>query len=222
MSVEDELVLTPHEVAEGEVRARVAGSCDEHLLALLGLADVERRCREVHDQLRPGEREIRLGWPGLPDVLADRDADGRLPELQDDQVASFGEVAVLVEDAVVREEVLAIHGLNAPVGAHGAGVHKVAVEPGCPHECDETFRRRRDLLERLARGADETGPEKEILGWIAARRELGEDDEIGSGWPSLVQRREDPRAIAVEVADDGIQLCKRDSHSFRLTVTNRV
>ena len=59
--VEDELVLPADEVAEREVRAGVAGACHEHLLAVLGLADVERRGREVDDQLRAREREIRRG-----------------------------------------------------------------------------------------------------------------------------------------------------------------
>jgi hypothetical protein len=40
--VEHELVLAADEIAEGEEGARVPGSRDEHLLALLGLADVER------------------------------------------------------------------------------------------------------------------------------------------------------------------------------------
>ncbi len=222
MSVEDEFVLPADEIAEGEVRARVAGPRDQHLLALLGLADVERRGREVHDQLRAGKREIRLGRAGLPDVLADRDTDGRLSELQDDEVAPLREVPVLVEDAVVRKEVLAVDGSDSPLGADRAGVREVAVEPWCPDERDETLCRGCDLLERLTCRADETRPEEEILGWIAARRELREDDEIGSRGARVVQRREDPRAIAVEVADHGIQLCESDSHSFRLTVTNRV
>ena len=75
VTVEDELVLSTDEVAEGEIRRVVAGTRDEHLLPLLGLADVVRRGREVHDQLRTSEREIRRGRAGLPDVLADRRAD---------------------------------------------------------------------------------------------------------------------------------------------------
>ena len=55
VAVEDELVLAADEVAEGEVRRVVARPGDEHLLAVLGLADVERRGGEVDDQLRAGE-----------------------------------------------------------------------------------------------------------------------------------------------------------------------
>ena len=220
--VEDELVLAPYEVAEGEVRARVPRARHEHLLALLRLSDVERRRGEVHDELRTGEREIGRGWPGLPDVLADRDPDCRLSEPQDDEVASLGEVAVLVEDAVVWEVVLAVDGLDATVCTDGARVREIAVEPRRPDECDEAFSRRCDLLHGLLRCTHEPRPKEEVLRRIAARGELGEHDEVGVGGSRVVEGREDAVAIAVEVADDRIQLGEGDSQGFRLTVTNRV
>ena len=178
------------------------------------------RRREVDDQLRAGEREIGRGRTGLPDVLADRDPDGRVPDAQDDELASLGEVAVLVEDAVVREEVLPVDGLHAPIGADRAGVGEIAVEPRRSDERRDAGALRGDLLERLVRGADEPGPEQEVLRWVPGRRELGEDDEIRSGCACLAEAREDLLAVAVEVADDDVQLRERESHGFRLTVTN--
>ena len=110
-------------------------------------------------------------------------------EAEDDEVAALGEVAVLVEDAVVREEVLAVDGLDAAVRADGARVREIAVEPGRPDERDDAVGRRCDLLDRLARRAHEPRPEEEILGRIAGRRELGEHDEVGSCGSRLVERR---------------------------------
>ncbi len=106
--VEDELVLAADEVAEGEERAGVASPRDEHLLAVLGLPHVERRRGQVDDELRAREGEVGGRRARLPDVLADRDADRSLTHAQKHEVAALGEVAVLVEDAVVREEVLAV------------------------------------------------------------------------------------------------------------------
>ena len=97
-----------------DVVARARG---QHLLALALLADVERRGRDVRDQLRAGEREVGRGRPGLPDVLADRRADERVAVLEQDEVAAGREVAVLVEDAVVRQEALAVDRLHLAVGA---------------------------------------------------------------------------------------------------------
>ena len=57
--VEDELVLAADEIAERDVGARVSRARDEHVLALLGLADVEGRRGQVDDELGTGERRGR-------------------------------------------------------------------------------------------------------------------------------------------------------------------
>ena len=220
--VEDELVLAADEVAEREVRARVARASDEHLLALLGLADVERGRGQVHDELRSRQGKIGRGRARLPDVLADGRADVDVPEPKQQQVAALGEVPVLVEDAVVREEVLPVDGLDAAVRADCARVREVAVEPGRPDERDDALARARDLLDRVVRRTDESGTEQEVLGRVARDRELGEDDEIGAGSLGFGQSVENHSAVPVEVADDRVQLCERDSQGFRLTVINLV
>ena len=129
---------------------------------------------------------------------------------------------MLVEDAVVGEEVLAVDGLDAAVRAHGARVREIAVEPRCPDERDDAVRRRRDLLDRRVRCAHEAGPEQQVLRRIARHRELGEDDEVGPGLAGAIDVAKDLLAVAVDVADDHIQLCESDSQGFRLTVTNLV
>ena len=102
MAVEEELVLAADGVAEGEERGVVARAGDEHLLAVLRLADVVRRRGEVDEQLGAGERQVGGRRAGLPDVLADRRADERAVEPQQHELAAGREVAILVEDAVVR------------------------------------------------------------------------------------------------------------------------
>ena len=178
VAVEDELVLPADEVAEGEERGRVPRARDEHLLAILGLPDVEGRGGEVDDELRSRQRQVGRRRPRLPDVLADRRPDEDVSDPDEDELAPLEEVAVLVEDAVVRQEVLAVDGLHTAVGADRARVREVAVEPGRPDERDDARRGARDLLQRLAGRVDEAGAEQEILGRIAGDRELREDDEI--------------------------------------------
>ena len=176
--VEDELVLPADEVAEREIRARVARARHEHLLALLRLADVEGRCGEVDDELRSGERQVGRRRARLPQVLADRGPEVHVAHPNQQEVASLGEVPMLVEDAVVREEMLPVDGLDAAVRADRAGVREVAVEPGRADERDDARRRRRDLLERLVRCPDEAGAKQEVLGWIARGRKLRVHDEV--------------------------------------------
>jgi len=154
----------------------------------------------------------------LPHVLADRHADKRLADLDQHEVAACGEVAVLVEDAVVRQEALAVDRLDLAVGAHGARVVKVGLEVGEADERDDALRLRRDLLQRARGGADEAGSQQEVLGRITGHRELGEEREVRALVARLLEAREDQVAVAVEVAHDGIDLSESQPHRFRLTV----
>jgi len=162
--------------------------------------------------VRSGEREIGSGRPRLPDVLADGRADEGLPAAEQDELAPGLEVAVLVEHSVVGQELLVVHRLDLPVGAHGTGVEEVAVEVGGPDERSDALRLGRHRVERLGGRSEETGPQEQVLGRIARRRELGEEDEIRPCLARLLQTRDDSFAVSVEVADDGVHLCERKPH----------
>ena len=81
VAVEDELVLAADERAEGDRAEVVAGALGEHPLALEALAGVVGRGGDVDDQRRAGARLVGGGRAGLPDVLADRQAELVLAEL---------------------------------------------------------------------------------------------------------------------------------------------
>ena len=141
---------------------------------------------------------------------------------------------MLVEDAVVGEEMLAVHALDGAVCADECGIREVAVERRRADQRDGICACARDFDDRLARGADETRPQQQVLGRVARDRELGEDDEVGGCPLRLGDRGDDPLDVPVEVADDDVQLRERDPHrgilalrshpqgpsSFRLAVTN--
>src|SRR5207237_9358704 len=94
-----------------------------------------------------GERELGRRRTGLPQVLANRRAEQRLAQLEQDQVAAGREVPVLVEDAVVGEEALAVDRLDLTCRADGAGVVEIAVEVRRPHEGGDPAACACDLLE---------------------------------------------------------------------------
>ena len=78
--------------------------------------------------------------------------DEHVAAAEQEELAALGEVAVLVEDAVVGEEVLAVDALQLAVGEHGARVREVAVEERAADE-------RRDPLGRARRSRRATrGP----------------------------------------------------------------
>src|SRR4029453_3284264 len=133
-----------------------------------------------------------------------------------------GEVAVLVEDAVVREEAFAVDRLDLARGADRARVVEVAVEVGRADEGGDASGRAGDLLERALRGADEPRPEQQVLGRVAGDGELGKEDEVGVGLPGLFEPGQNPVAVSVEGASGGDDLAERESHGcslgFRLSV----
>ena len=216
--VEDELVLPSHQVAEGEIRRVVAGARDQHLLPLLGLADVERRGGDVHEQLHPRQGEVGGGRARLPDVLAHRRPDQHVAHAQREQLPAFGEVAVLVEDAVVRQEVLAVDGADLPAAEHGARVREVTVEEGAADEGRDPVGRAGDLLERGPRSLEKPRTQQQVLGRVAGHGQLREHDEIGACPPRVGERREDPGAVAVEIPDHGVELGEREPHGRILTI----
>jgi hypothetical protein len=218
VAVEDELVLAADGVHERDEAGVVAGADDQHLLALAVLADVERRGREIRDQLRSRHREIGRGRAGLPEVLADGRTDEGLTELEQQQVAARREVPVLVEDAVVRQEALLVDGKDLAVGADGAAVEEVAVEDRAADERGDPLRLGSDRVERPPSLADEGGAKQQVLRRIARHRELGEEDEVGLRVSCLREAGEDAVAVAGEIADDRVDLSEREPHRFRLIV----
>ena len=86
--VEDELVLAADRIAERDPNAALLRARREDGLALLRSADVERRRREVDDQLGTGRGEVGRRRPGDPHVLADRDPDPRARHVDDGELAT--------------------------------------------------------------------------------------------------------------------------------------
>ena len=217
MAVEDELVLCAHGVHERDEARVVACADDQHLLALALLPDVERRRRDVHEELRAREREVGRRRPRLPQVFADGRADQRLPDPDEDELAPGCEVAILVEDAVVGQEPLRIDGLHAPVRTDGARVVQVAVEERAADERDHVVHFGGDPLERAPRLADEGRPEQEVLRRVPRHGELGEEDDVSPDLARLRDPLQDPLPVPLEVADEGVDLREREPHrSLRL------
>ena len=70
----------------------------------------------------------------------------------------------------------------------------------------------RELLDGAPRGADEGRPQQQILRRVAGDGELGEEDEVGAGLARLLEPPEDAARIALEVADDAVDLSECESH----------
>ena len=219
MPIEDQLVLPTDGVAEGDERRVVARARAEHVFALAVAQQVERRRRDVHDQLCACERKIGRRRPGLPHVLADRHAEERFAVFEDRQSVTWREVPELVEDAVVREEPLAHERLHLAARADGRRVVEVAVEVRRADDGDDPARLAGDRRQRLLGRTDEAGAEEEVLRRVARDGKLREEHEVGVLCLRVGQPGEDHLPVSCEVAHDGIDLCERDAHRSHCAVS---
>src|SRR5215211_5817798 len=84
--------------------------------------------RDVEEHARPAERLLARGPTGVPDILANAHADEGAAEVEDRGSRTLPEIAILVEDAVVRQVTLAVAVDHLATGYHGAGVVQVGVK----------------------------------------------------------------------------------------------
>ncbi len=212
VTVEDELVLAADERAEGDAREVVARTLREHPLALHALAGVVGRGGDVQQQRRAGDGLVAGRRARLPDVLADGQSDGLLADLEHRAAIARLEVALLVEDAVVGEEDLAIDRMHDAVGEHGGGVVDVGRALGKADDGNDPVGLRCELVQRRAGGCQEALAQQQILGRVAGQRQLGKQHDIGAGLQRLLAPGANQRSVAGDVADGGVHLAEGQAH----------
>ena len=180
--------------------------------------------RGVRDQPRPLGRLDRGRRPLDPDVLADRQPDLGPADIDRHRLIAGSEVALLVEDGVVRQPALAIDVAHAAVGEHRQRVVGLPVTVlaggrlGEADQGDDPGHAPRQLLEhRAIPGLDEVALEVEVLGRVAGDAELGEDDEVGAALACPADPIGDLGRVAVDVPDGGVDLGERDAHQRWVT-----
>ena len=152
----------------------------------------------------------------MPRVFADHHRHRHASDVEHWQgAAPWSEVALLVEDLVVREQPLVEHTDHTAVGADRGGV----VQPGgvVAHPGGNT-----DDGNRVAGGCCHTfeGGEvvvheawfqQQVLRRVAADREFAGDHDVGAGEVGAAVCGQQPLDVAVKVANGGVQL--RDSNT---------
>jgi hypothetical protein len=208
MAVEHELILPPDEIAEGDCGDVVTRTLDQHPFALGALTDVIRGGRDVDQQRGPGQRLVGGRWPRLPDVLADRQSDQGVAELDQRAAGARLEVALLVEDAVVGQKHLAVDRLDRAAGEHGAGVVDIVGALREADQRDDSPRCRRDPLQRCPRVSEKMLLEQQIFGRVAGDRQLREQDQLRPRLGRGVESGDDLAFVAQDVAHGRIELAE--------------
>ena len=111
--------------------------------------------------------------------------------------------------------VLAIDGLHRAVREHEARVVELpALEERRADEHGDAVRRLGDRVDRAPCRAHEPGAEQQVLGRVTGNDELRKEDEVGACLARPLEPVDDTGRVAVDVADDAIDLCECQSHRF--------
>ena len=116
------------------------------------------------------------------------------------------EVALLVEHRVVRQEVLAVDALHAPVRAHRGGVVEVALAPRGSRRPRRVRPVRAATFSSASALRHERRAQQEVLGRIAGDASSGNATRSQPGGLGALVRLEDAVDVAVEVTDDEVEL----------------
>ena len=119
------------------------------------------------------------------------------------------EVALLVEDPVIGEALLAVDPGHPAPGAHCGRVGQ-SLTAGCGrHEADHdraVAGGRRHLLERSHVVRHEAGFEEQVLGRVARNGELRHDAQVGPGRLGRSEGAQHLLHVPRQVAHDGVEL----------------
>jgi hypothetical protein len=179
-----------------------------HLAAIIGRAVRHQQDFGARLGQRLADAEV------VPDFLADRHADAHTAKIDRPRHFTFDEDALLVEFAVVRQVDLVPEGKDPPAVNDGDRIVPALLSlagEADDHAWPAVGGIGGERLDRLQAGLEEGRLQHEVLRRIAGDEELGQKQQIcplpgrfGAGSACLGQ-------IAGDVADDGIELCHRDT-----------
>ena len=177
------------------------------------LAGVKRRSVGNDDELRSRVTRCCRG-AGTPDVLANDDAHSNAVDVDDARLTARVEVALLVENGVIRKATLAIARSYVAIAQHRDRVvasvrrklRKADQDSDAPNE-------RGEARQFVGARGKKCRTQQQILRRVATQRELRGDQQLRPAAPRLGGSLEDARRIAGEIADHLVELSDRDAHT---------
>ncbi len=166
-----------------------------------------------HDELRA---RVTRGCRGTrtPDILADDHADPSAVDIDDAWISAGVEVALLVENGVIRKATLAIARNYLAVAQHRDRVVAAVRRKLWKADQDrDAFDARGKPRQFVGARGKKCRTQQQIFRRVATERELRGDQQLRSAAPRLGGSLEDPRGIAREIADHLVELSDRDAHT---------
>ena len=208
--VEHDLILPADAV---EISKRNAGidraALGDAVDAQLVLVDLVRAAVDAQEDIRALRCQMAADF-GLPDILADRQAQHDALERHRLGQRAGQEIALLVEGAIVGQFHLEAHRRYFALieQRHAVVQGPVAHENRADqHRRSAVSRRRRQRLDRDSGALDQRGLQDQVLRRIADQLHLGIDDEVDALGP--LPDSEHRRRVGGKIADFLIELSKR-------------
>ena len=209
VAVEDELVLAADQVDVADDDGVVGRARREHALAEARLPAWYGEPLMLTMTSAPASacacgRALRV-----PDVLADVHAERRVAAIAKTGVSVPGlEVALLVEDAVVRQELLVVDAGALAVVDHRGGVVDVVARVDEADDRRDARARRAATSSSARRLSSMNAGEQEVLGRVAGERQLRKGDELGAQVARALDRVDD-RATLPSRSPTVVLICAR-------------
>src|SRR5262249_35169573 len=160
---------------------------------------------DIRDRIGAVERPLPKSLV-VPDVLADRDTHAAAGDRQHQRPRARLEIPPLVEDVIGRQEPLVVDALNAPSSRHDRGVEYRSAGAGAVADDRAEDPRgfagpARDAPHRALALVEKRGSLEQILGRIAADRQLGKQYEVRASGFGAGAAGQDFLGVALEITD---------------------
>ena len=202
-TIEHQFILPPHQIGIDDGQSVVTGTLLDQFLPFRGLAGVERRGIQIEQQL--GTCLARHGGRlRQPDILADAQSDPDSLQLKADRYITCSEIALFIENTVIRQPLLAIFGKDLAIPDDACHVVQFAPFPAWVTDYQmDTPHRAANLLQGPLYTSDKIISQQQIFRRITGQCQFWEKDGMGSG---KLRCLDDPARIALDVTYQKIEL----------------
>ena len=212
LPVENQFILTAHQVDVGQDHLVILGAHRQHPGTVAGAVHGIGRGRDIDDNLGIAvERLVAYRPAGIPNILANAYPDVDIVKAVDRQAAALLEIAVLIKHAVVGEVLLVIHIGQFLLMQQCRSIENVIPAVDEAGQNGDVLTVGQQFMEIIEILIDELRAQQQVLCRIAGQRHLWKCDDIALLRPSLLDIFYDFLKIPVDIPDRHIDLGQRQA-----------
>ena len=214
-AVEDQFILSSHQVDIGHEGRIVPSPRRKHPLAKIPLPRMKRGRRDIHDE-RGASLET-LGSsriPRVPDIFTDVHPDHRPLRFENHKLLPPLEIPILIKDPVVGEVNFVIDSGQFAILENGGGIVDIVLHIGKPDDGGDIPGGLGHLLQSLQVILDKGAIQQEVFGRITRQGQLREGHQIGPPFPGLFDSLDDFPGIPPQISHGDVHLGEGQTKTF--------